>query len=257
MAERHELADGRWKVTVAPALGGSLVACTHDDHEVLKTVDQPTGDSGRAEPCCHFPLVPFSNRIENSRFPFVGATIAVNPNVAGSPHALHGHGWQMAWQVTDRDARRCELALLRERTPDWPWTYEARQEIALEGGSLRLTLAIENTGPGDMPCGLGFHPFLPRSDEARLAFQATQVGNRRASKFPTRFKTIDAALDFRDGPRLSERTGIDHCYAGWTGRAVVSAGRAAPGFYLEGSAATRFAIVYVPAGADYYCIEPV
>jgi aldose 1-epimerase len=257
MADRFELADGRWRTVVAPAQGGSLAACTHDGLEVLKPVDQPTGDSGRAHACCHFPLVPYSNRVEDSRFRFDGAVIALKPNVAGSPHAMHGHGWQVAWQVAERESRRCELALLREATPDWPWRYQARQEIALEGRSLRLTLAIENIGPGDMPCGLGFHPFLPRGGESRLAFQAAHVGNRHVATFPTGQVAIDAALDFSEGPRLSERLGIDHCYEGWTGRAVVSGGPGAPGFYLEGSEASRFVIVYVPAGEDYYCVEPV
>jgi aldose 1-epimerase len=257
MADRLELGDGRWSIVVAPAQGGSLAACTHEGLEVLKPVDQPTGDSGRAHACCHFPLVPYSNRVEHSRFPFDGETISLRPNVAGSPHAMHGHGWQRAWQVTDSDSRRCALALVREATPDWPWSYRARQEISLEGGSLRLTLAIENAGSRDMPCGLGFHPFLPRSDESRLTFQAARVGNRHVPTLPTGQVPIDAALDFRDGPKLSERLGIDHCYEGWTGRAVVSGGHGEPGFYLEGSEATRFLIVYVPAGEDYYCVEPV
>ena len=232
-------------------------ACEYDGIEILKPVAQPTGDGDTVRPCCLFPLVPYSNRVENSQFFFDGKSVRLTPNVVGTPHAMHGHGWQASWEVTDRSPQRCVLALRREATPDWPWPYRARQEIALEGRTLRLTLAVENAGADDMPCGLGFHPFLPRGDGVRLAFRATQVGDRTAGALPTEHVAIGAALDFRDAPRVAEREGIDHCYEGWSGRADVSGDDATPGFSLEGSPATPYLIVYVPAGADYYCVEPV
>ncbi len=254
MDEPLELTDGRWNVFVAPSLGGSLVTCEHDGIEVLRPVAQP-GGSALASHCCSFPLVPFSNRIENSRFSFDGRATALTPNVSGSPHAIHGHGWQAAWHATDRTAERCALALGHDANLDWPWSYRARQEIALAEGALQLTLAIENTGRGHMPCGLGFHPFLPRDSSTRLAFQATGVGNRRAGEFPTEQVPIEVPFCFRDGPRVAEREGLDHCYDGWPGRVEVSNGER--GFTLEGCAETPYLIVYTPAGADYYCVEPV
>lgn len=239
---------------MAPSLGGSLVACEHDDVEVLQPVAQRAG-SALAPHCCSFPLVPFSNRIQNSRFSVDGKAIALTPNVTGSPHAIHGHGWQAAWHATDRSAGRCALALGHDASADWPWSYRARQEITLAEGALQLTLAIENTGRGDMPCGLGFHPFLPRDSTTRLAFEATGIGNRRAGEFPTGQVAIEDPYCFRDGPHVADREGLDHCYGGWSGRAEVSG--KARGFTVEAHPTTPFLIVYVPAGADYFCVEPV
>lgn len=251
------LGDGRWMLEVAPALGGSLLACEFDGVEVLRPVAQPAAGGRPAMRCCHFPLVPFSNRIENGRFDFDGQATRHAPNVPGSPHAMHGHGWQGAWRLIERDRTRCALSFRRDATPDWPWSYRAWQTVALEGNALRLSLGVENPGAADMPCGLGFHPFLPRHGDTRLAFEATHVGTGRAGEFASARIAVPALLDFRNGPRLTEREGVDHCYEGWSGRVDASGGPAAGALALDGCAGTPFVIVYVPEGGNYYCIEPV
>src|SRR5687768_17049476 len=124
MSDTLELGDGRWKVLVAPALGGSLRSCEHDGRPVLQPVGQPAGAARRSSPCCYIPLIPFSNRIENGRFRSEGRAIRLAPNVDGSPHAMHGHGWQAEWEVSERQAASCALTYLHERAPDWPWRYE-------------------------------------------------------------------------------------------------------------------------------------
>ena len=78
--------------------------------------------------------------------------------------------------------------------------------------------------------------------------QARFRGN--ASKFPRR-------SDFRDGPRISDRPGTDHCFDGWPGHATIRYEAPARSVLLDGCEATRFLIVYIPAGADYFCLEPV
>jgi aldose 1-epimerase len=257
MGDTLELGDGRWRVTVAPTLGGSLLACTFDDVPVLHPVAQAAVDGRTPVRCCHFPLIPFSNRVENGRFSFNGSSQQLARNVAGSPHAMHGHGWQAAWQVTERRDANCALAYERDPTADWPWRYRGRQTIAIEGDALRLTLAIENLGPDAMPCGLGFHPFLPRNGGARLELEASRVWNGEVSEFPTVRVEVPAALDFRGGPPVTEREGTDHCFAGWKRRATVHYGKGPRTLVLEGSESTDYAIVYIPEDADYFCVEPV
>ena len=207
MGDTLELGDGRWNVRVAPSLGGSLLACTFDGVSVLQPVAQASVAGRPPVRSCHFPLIPYSNRIENGRFSFDGSSVQLGQNVAGSPHALHGNGWQAEWQVTERRDADCALTYLHEPSPGWPWRYRGRQTIAVAGDALRLTLAIENCGPAAMPCGLGFHPFLPRSGDPRLEFEAAQVWNGAADAFPTARIDVPEALDFRAGPRVSEREG--------------------------------------------------
>ena len=71
--------------------------------------------------CCHFPLIPYSNRIRNGRFRFRSVPIRLPENVAGSPHAMHGHGWQATWQLTGRDRTFCALAFRHDAESNWPW----------------------------------------------------------------------------------------------------------------------------------------
>lgn len=257
MSDTLALGDGRWKLLVAPSLGGSLLACEHDGLPVLQPVAQPVGASRLSSRCCHIPLIPFSNRIENGRFKFEGRSICLASNVDGSPHAMHGHGWQAEWQVTERDAASCALSFQHEPAPDWPWRYQAQQSIAVAGDALHLTLAVENLASTSMPCGLGFHPFLPAAGVARLRFEAAHVWDGNAGAFPRERVDIPAPLDFRAGARVAGRPGTDHCFDGWPGRATIGYEAPARSVLLDGCEATRFLIVYIPAGADYFCLEPV
>ena len=68
---------------------------------------------------------------------------------------------------------------------------------------------------------------------------------------------MPAALDFRGGPLVSEREGTDHCFDGWKRRAAVRYGQDSRTLVLDGCEATAYAIVYIPEGADYFCVEPV
>jgi aldose 1-epimerase len=106
-----------------------------------------------------------------------------------------------------------------------------------------------------MPGGLGFHPFFAKTRGARLAFDALRVSNRRAGEFPTESVAVPVALGFNDGPGVEDREGTDHCFEDWGGVAIVADG--ARSFRLESSKAARYLIVYVPAGGDYFCAEPV
>jgi aldose 1-epimerase len=257
MDDTLELGDGRWKLSVAPLLGGSLLTCTFDGVPVLQPVARAPWAGHPAVPCCHFPLIPFSNRIENGRFSFNGSPMRLVRNVAGSPHAIHGHGWQAAWQVTERGDASCALTYAREPAPDWPWRYRGRQTIAVAGDALRMSLAIENLGPEAMPCGLGFHPFLPRAGATRLELQADTVWNGAAGAFPTARVDVPATLDFRAGPLVSEREGTDHCFDGWTRRAKVFYERGSRRVIVDGCEETAYAVVYIPEGADHFCVEPV
>jgi aldose 1-epimerase len=256
MTESLTLRDEHWHVVVLPLHGGSLQLCAFDGATVL----QPTPRLERADlappPSCYFPMIPFCNRIENSRFDFAGATVNLRENVAGTRHAMHGHGWQAAWQVTHSTPTTCALAYRHEASTDWPWRYEGRQSFELLGRALRFTLAIQNLCSRPMPCGLGFHPFFPASDDARLQLDAGRVWNGSVGDFPREPVPVPKQLCFATGARIAERLGTDHCFDDWQRRAFVRLERSNHDIVIESCAATCFLVVYIP-GADYFCVEPV
>ena len=131
------------------------------------------------------------------------------------------------------------------------------QSISVADDALHLTLAVENLASTSMPCGLGFHPFLPAAGGPRVRFEAAHVWDGNAGAFPRERVDIRAPFCFRDGPRVSDRPATDHCFDGWPGRATIGYESPARSVLLDGCEATRFLIVYIPAGADYFCLEPV
>jgi aldose 1-epimerase len=256
-ADTITLRDEHWNVVVAPVLGGRLLAGEYDGIPMLQPTLQADPAGAGASPSCYFPLIPYSNRIENGLFRFRGISVQASANVAGSPHAMHGHGWQRAWDVDDCTATGCALSYVHAPAPDWPWRYRGRQTVAISEDELRITLAIENLESGAMPCGLGFHPFLPAGDGARLRMRAATVWDGIAGGFPTRRIEAQGTLDFRGGPCVVDRQGIDHCFEGWNRRATVSYEGTPSRTLLVSCDSTRSVIVYIPAGADYFCVEPV
>ena len=250
------LRDRHWNVTVLPAHGGSLQRCEYDGIGVLRPVDQLHVREGEVIACCYFPLIPFSNRVENGRFDFAGATVRLRENVPGTRHALHGHGWQAEWHLIDRNEATCSLAFRHEATAHWPWTYEGTQTFTIEERALHIRLCIRNLSRTSMPCGLGFHPFLPAHAGSRLQLDAQRVWNGSAREFPRELVPVPAPLSFGEGPPISQRVGTDHCFHGWRRRAVVTSGRSDHTVVIEGCENTDYVIVYVP-GASYFCVEPV
>ena len=255
MSASLNLRDRHWNVVVSATHGGSLQLCEFDGIPVLEPAKLLEVGSGAARSCCYFPMIPFSNRIENSQFRFAGATVNLLENVAGTRHAIHGHGWQAAWHVTHSNETTCSLAYRREATDDWPWRYEGRQSFEIAGNTLRLTLAIRNLAGTPMPCGLGFHPFFPTRDHARLQLEAKRVWKGSVRDFPREPVEVPNHLSFADVP-LSDRIGTDHCFDGWQRLATLSFEPATHVIVLEGCEATGFVIVYIPGG-DYFCVEPV
>lgn len=256
MTESLTLRDRYWNVVVSPVYGGSLRLCEFDGISVLKPTARLERFGGPSLSCCYFPMIPFANRIENSRFSFAGATVNLHENVAGTRHAIHGHGWQAAWHVSYSSEKICSLAYRREATRDWPWRYEGSQSFEIAGNTLRLTLEILNLSATPMPCGLGFHPFFPARDGACLQLEAQRVWKGSVSDFPRERVEVPPHLRFTGGVPLSERIGTDHCFDGWRRLAILTFREARHAIVLEGCEATGHVIVYVPGG-DYFCVEPV
>jgi aldose 1-epimerase len=257
MNDTLTLRDAHWNVLVAPAAGGSLLRCEFDGLPVMQPVEQPALVAHTSARVCFFPMIPYSNRIEDSRFCFRDVPVALAPNVVGSPHALHGHGWLSHWLVTDRSATHCTLAY--EHAPDaqWPWHYRGQQSFAIDEDGIHFSLEVANPGETPMPCGLGFHPFFPAADTPRLRLHARTVWDGAVQAFPRMRVPVPGDLDFSHGPRISERIGIDHCFEHCQGRASITYPESMLRIVLESCADADRMIVYIPAGADYFCVEPV
>ena len=154
--------------------------------------------------------------------------------------------------------RSCALSFQHEPAPDWPWRYRGpaddrgcgrcaspdarRREPGVDVHALRSRLP-------SLPAGGGRRAHAVRGGAVSgTETQARFRGN--ASTFPRR----SVFATGRASP--IGRAPITASTAGQAARRCATRAPARS-VSLEGCEATRFLIVYIPAGADYFCLEPV
>lgn len=246
------LRAGDLELDIAPAHGAGYVRFAAGGVDLFRpgvhAVDNP-----RAGGC--FALVPFSNRVRDATFDFRGETHRLEPNFPPEPHAIHGHGWCTAWVVEARGPDHAHLGFTHGR-PEELFCYRARQEITLAADGLRVALHLENTGSRAMPAGLGLHPYMSRRPGTLLTTEVAGHWIADASNIPIRREAIGPDLDMRGGKPVAEIE-IDGCFFGWSRHARIE--WPDPGLSLTIDADPLFGhvVIYVPAGTDFFCVEPV
>jgi len=251
---------------IAPEVGGAIVAFAWRGRPILR----PTPESAladlnvRATSC--YPLVPYSNRIADARLSFAGTEYALARNFGDHPHAIHGVGWQRAWDVAEASSHRVRLALVHEArdasAAAWPWPFAATLTFELPEPShdhaalLVATLTIANSGPSAFPFGLGFHPFFPRNAHTEVGFVAVAVYENDATQLPLRRVAIAPASQF-DPPRPCAAADLDSVFSGWQGAATLVDGTTGLVTSLAADRACRHLVVYAPRDAGFIALEPV
>ena len=208
------------------------------------------GKTAPTETAC-FPLVPYSNRIRESRFAFEGRDYRLARNFGASPHSIHGHGWLEPWEITAQSDDNLTLAYAHD-ADDWPSAYRAEQSFTLHGGALTVELAVTNTGARAMPAGLGLHPYFPRTPQCRLTAGVEGMWKTDDEVMPTTL--IEADLS---GGLQPEDTALDNCFTGFAGTAVIDWPEHHASLTLEADPALAFLVVFTPPGEDFFCAEPV
>lgn len=259
------LASGAARVDVVPSLGGAVAAFQWRGHDVMRHTPAQVLADRNVRLCASFPLVPFSNRIEDAQLRFEGATYALHRNYPDHPHAIHGVGFQRPWQVVAQHEDRVTLEFEYRPAEDdrhgWPFAFRARQSLAvceLGGGqaALTMTLALENAEARAFPFGLGWHPFFPRRADTVLSFAADGVWETGPTLLPVRHVAVPTSLGF-DRPRAIGGTTADHVFTGVRGPARLDYPDRGLRVSVEGDRATPFLVVFIPPGRDFCALEPV
>jgi aldose 1-epimerase len=245
------LARGDWSLELAPAVGGAIAALVWRGQDLLRPAPP-----GATDPLAmsSFPLVPYANRIGHGRFVFDGQEHHLPINYAGQAHPLHGVGWLRSWKVVGGDEAVVTLAHRHDGDGDWPWRYAAEQRFALDDDGLTVTLSITSEDDRAMPVSLGFHPYFAVSGVSSLRFEAAGVWLTDAQLLPTECVAADRLADFAAGAPVLRKTLVDHCYAGWSGSAVIAR---IDGDVRLSATDTPLLHVYMPPGEDFFCAEPV
>lgn len=250
--QSHELNAGDYTLRFSPALGGSILELQWAGTDILRA-----GRGASIFDVGCFALVPFSNRIAHGTFACGERRVTIAPNFPGSdhPHPLHGFGWLSPWEVVSIGPAS---ACLHHAYPggEWPWPYHAVQTFDLDPDGVTMTLALTNLGDQDMPAGLGFHPYFPRDADTRLVAMHTGEWQNDSACLPRHLIHHDTPIDWWHGRPVGTRI-VDTAYAGRAGDLAIQWPQRGLALRLSPTAELAFTVVYVPAGEDYFCVEPV
>ena len=238
------LTAGPLTCTVDPALGGCIRSLQHDGLDVLRRAPDALATARQAS---SYPLVPYSNRIAGGALHWRGRSWQLALNNAPEPHAIHGIGWQLPWEVISSAADSAELVLRHAADERWPFAFESRQVFRLSATALDLELSVTNTGSEPAPAGLGWHPFFIKRPGARVQVRTQGRWEMGADKLPTvrlPHTGIDGSTDALD---------VDHCFDGWDGVALLQDDV----LQARVTSGLQRIVVFTTPARDAIAIEPV
>lgn len=245
-----------WTAQVSPACGGRLFSCRAEFDGALRDVlvpvplDLPREQAIRNAGC--YPLVPFSNRIEQGQFRHNGNDVRLTPHPLGAPHAIHGIGWVRPWDV-DAESERAVTLRLDVKADEWPWAFSAEQTITLDPGGMTVSMLVTNRSDVPMPCGMGFHPYFPRPVGTRLRARVRDHWVVRLDRIPHGRERALGRYPL-DGTKALT-TGLDDGFSGWNRRARLD--YADYSISLTATPGLDHLVVYSPDSAPLVCVEPV
>lgn len=249
------LQNGDSQVTLCPEIGAAIARFTWKGHDILRRAPDTAINERLVRQMGVYPLVPYSNRIGQARLIVGDQTFSLRPNFMQEPHAIHGFGWQRAWQVVKRTADSAELHLSHAPDVDWPFACEATQVVRLAANALQLGLIVKNTDRRPTPAGLGFHPFFPLTVDTHLQSDWKGMWKMGADSLPTEHGPVPPDADFSQLRPVSSWK-VDHCFTGWGRRAVLD--YPTHRLQLDASEACRQIVVFAPNdGRNFIALEPV
>jgi aldose 1-epimerase len=248
------LRAGALRLVLTPSIGGAISVFELDDEggsmPILRKCHSPLEKV--LDAAC-FPLVPYVNRIRGGRFAFRGREVSLAPNMASDPSPLHGQGWLNPWTV-EVAAKQSAVLTYRHEAGDWPWSYQARQEFALDETGLSVTLSCRNCGDGPMPCGLGLHPYFPCGPQTRLDTFVTDAWTIDEHVLPVDKVPATGRYDLTNRSVCGQD--LDNGFGGWGGEARMS-DPDWPYVLRMSSPDAHFFQLYSPTDGGIFVAEPV
>ncbi len=249
MTERLVITNAGTEVELLPERGAAIAGYRTRDGNAVHHWFAAMPD----EVAC-FPMVPFCSRIADASFDFGGRHIHLVPNNLPETHAIHGHGFQCAWEVDELADARAVLSFTHAADA-WPWRYSAAMSVEIEGMDLCIAITLTNHGQSSMPYGMGLHPYLPLTDTTVVSADVDGVWALDEELIGRGRATVDASDDPGSGLRPAGRN-LDAAYAGWRGTAEVVWPEGRASLVMTASTADTL-VLYSPRDAEFICVEPL
>jgi len=249
------LTGDNWDIEIDPENGSLFRRCRYNNTQVFRDfAPSYKNDQFPQYSASNFPLLPYSNRIEDGVFVFENRKVALPVNAPGQIYPIHGYGWIRPWRVLENTEGFCLLSQYHE-ADHWPWSYEILQRIEIFNNSIRIELHIKNKSQSAMPCGLGFHPYFPDLQTAFLTFESSGIWLSSENLLPTQHVPISEKYDLSK-PRLLRNCELDHCYTEVKGARIHWEDKPTSLRITHSNNLNR-AAVYTDHAQNTFCFEPV
>ena len=196
-----KLTTDRLKLDLIPELGGRINKLVFNEFHILRPFQIQSIKPLQSYKGGNFCLVPFSNRIKNSKFNFNQLELKLAKN--DPPNAIHGHAYLGKWNILEKTESSAVIVYKHLANKfGWPWSYETFQTITLDGNNIVFELDILNKSNNPMPFGFGIHPYFNFNDKVKLKFSAEREWLGCPEEFPIKTKTVKNNFDYKKGSEL-------------------------------------------------------
>ena len=254
------LRSQNFSAAIAPEAGGSVAYWKQDTGDGIADLLRPATDdalrNNQADATGMFPLVPYSNRIRGGSFIYWGVRRKVPKNHPLVEDPLHGEGWQARWIVEEQSDDAVTLSFAHDGKSGFPFAYRAEEIFLLSGNVLKVTLKLTNTGLLPMPCGLGVHPYFPKTADAVITFKTRTVWAHEGLTVTDKPVKTPPELQFGKGIKAADVT-LDSCFGGCDGKIEISYPAQKRKLIITAQSDFNHTVVWTPADADFFCVEPV
>lgn len=186
----------------------------------LSFASNPEATILKPQPSYHYEsslLFPFPNRLADGKYSFQGKQYQFAHNDFGLPNALHGSVSHKLFTLTDRgkdNTKAWATAQLAETGSDasYPFAFTLEVTYTLLDQSLSIKFKVMNKGNGQMPFGLGWHPYFNLGrhiSNCALKLPGCYEIEVDESMIPTGKKSPSTCFD---GYRPMEGVSLDTCF---------------------------------------------
>jgi aldose 1-epimerase len=171
VTELIALRAGDSEAAVVPSVGANCCSFRVGGRELIE--GPPSLEALVARPVgygCPI-LFPFPGQLEAGPRRLLGREVLI---AANSPSGRHGHGFASGrpWRVVERGADWCACQLEGGGGDEYPWRFRLTARWRVSPGLLGVGVVLENLDDGEMPFGLGLHPYLPVAADALVEVPA-------------------------------------------------------------------------------------
>ncbi len=226
------------QLMISPERGGSITAFQWRGIDIFR---KGNDDSTNPLEQSSFGMVPYSGRIGHGNLG--GKIIPLNRPDVDPLHPLHGTGWVNTWDIISKDS-----IVHHHDGSEWFGPFVAKQRFILNDDVFRHELEITNTGNAPLPCGLGLHPYFPRTD-AKAIFHLDAMWENNDDRLPVNLEPISSSFEYLGDLH------IDNCFTGLNNNVVIQWPKHQ--VTMTADPDLNHAVIYCPKGEDYFCVEPV